>query len=123
MRQESRPGRDCKCFWLIAGYRVLLMTSCAAAAYGQCSGPIVADLVLQVKAGNKNVGKPIRLPLCTQHAIQGGIASWAAHIGERAAWTVIKSVDLRVRKGLRVSHRVQVKQPYRSALRKLGFKI
>lgn len=99
------------------------MTLCVAIGYGQCKGPIVADLVLSLKSGSRNVGKPVTLPLCAAHAIQGGIASWSARVSERAIWGVVKSIDPQVRKGLRLTHRVQVREPYKSALKTLGLRL
>lgn len=95
--------------------------ACVMSKSGECHGPVVADLVIQVKRGRRNVGRPEKLPLCVVHALKGRAYSWIAHAGESIVWNVVQSVAPRARIGLRVSHRIVVRQPWKGALQKLGF--
>ncbi len=92
---------------------------CIRRATGECRGPIVADLVLQLKRGNRNVGKGEKLPLCFVHSLTGGVYSWAAHAGEALIWAAIKYVAPGTRKGVRLTYRVVAREPYRTWLKKL----
>ncbi|HKZ98880.1 MAG TPA: hypothetical protein VJ326_04740 [Thermoplasmata archaeon] len=94
--------------------------ACVMTKSGECRGPVVADLVIQVKRGRSNVGTPQKLPLCVVHALKGRAYSWIAHAGESIVWNVIQSVAPTARKGLRVSHRVVVRPKWRNILLRLG---
>src|SRR5207244_636353 len=95
--------------------------ACIGRDAGECKGPVVADLVLQLKRGNKNVGHAQKLPLCVVHTLKGGAYSWVAHTGEAVVWNVIRSIAPATRKGVRLTHRVVVREPWRRLLKRLGF--
>ena len=69
-----------------------MASECIGQDTGQCQGPVVADLVLQLKRGSRNVGRAQKLPLCVVHAFRGGAYSWVAHSGEAVMWGIIKSI-------------------------------
>ena len=96
------------------------MEHCVRKDSGECQGPVVADLILQVKLGKRNAGPPLEFPLCLAHAIQGGVYSWLAGVGEKVAWGAIESIAPKTRKGLHIKHRVVAREPWKSLLRELG---
>lgn len=98
------------------------MPACIGTGYGQCSGFLVADLVVQVKSGRKNVGRAVKLPLCATHAIQGGVASWLAHRGEKAVWSIVKAIEPAARRRLHLTYKVVPREPYKSMLKKMGIR-
>src|SRR2546428_13483850 len=94
--------------------------NCIGRETGECKGPVVADLVLQLKRGSKNVGRPQKLPLGVVHAIRGGAYSWVAHTGEAIIWSVVRSIAPATRKGLSPTNSVVVREPCRRVLKRLG---
>ena len=95
--------------------------TCIGKSMGNCQGPVVADLVLQAKRGNKNVGKAQKLPLCVIHAAKGGAYTWMAHTGEAVVWGLVKSIAPGTPRGLHLKYRVVVREPWRKVLRDLGY--
>lgn len=93
---------------------------CVARESGECRGPIVADLVLQAKEGRRNFGDPVKAPLCVVHAVKGALLSWFAHAGGKLLWSIRASLVPGARKGIRITHRVVAREPWRSVLRDLG---
>src|SRR2546426_8534459 len=64
------------------GMQPVMAEVCIGKDSGECQGPIVADLLFQLKRGNKNIGRPKKFPLCITHSIKGGVYTWLAHTGE-----------------------------------------
>ena len=98
----------------------VMAESCIGRETGECRGPVVADLILQLKRGSKNVGRAQKLPLCVVHALRGGAYSWVAHTGEAVLWSVVRSIAPGTRKGLHPTYRVVVREPWRKLLKRLG---
>ncbi len=96
------------------------MDSCMMTNSGECKGPVVADLVVQAKQGRRNVGKARKFPLCVVHALKGSAYSWIAHAGESIVWDVVRFLAPGTRKGLHLTYRIVVREPWKSAMRKLG---
>jgi|SRR6267143_4711344 len=94
---------------------------CIGRNTGECRGPLVADLVIQLKRGRKNVGKAQKFPLCIFHTIKGSAYSWLAHAGETVLLDLVRSMVPRTPRGLHVTHRIVVREPWKKLLRDLGF--
>lgn len=95
----------------------IYLTTCAASKYSECTGPIVADIVLQVKSGRKNVGRPEKLPLCLGHAVQGAVVSTLVNAGADVVWDLLRTIDPKMRKGRRLTQRFVVRDPWKSLLK------
>ena len=93
---------------------------CIGKESGECQGPIVADLVVQAKRGRRNVGDPVKVPLCVVHTVKGALLSWFAHAGERLLVSIRRSIVGGGSAGIRITHRIVPREPWRSALRNLG---
>jgi len=104
-----------------SGILLPMPESCVRKNTGECQGPVVAGLFLQVKRENKNIGHTQRPPLCIAQAVKGGVHSWLAHTGEAVLWGLVNSSVPRTPRGLHLKYRVVVREPWRKLLRDLGF--
>lgn len=95
---------------------------CIGKSTGECQGPVVADLILQVKRGSRNVGRAQKFPLCVVHTVRGGVYSWLAHTGEAVLWGLVRSIVPRTPRGLHLKYRVVVREPWRKLLKDFRFR-